>query len=179
MNTGDVLSMKEVLNYFVRILAWGGNFLLNIGPNSLGIIDPLFEERLRDLGSFTNANGEAIYESKPWIYQNESDYIWYTSKTTGVELDKSRVYNPQLEEATTVYAFVTKFEDKVEFKLSKPTDKTKNTLLGKNTALKFKYENNVLTVSLPSFRNLPRLDCIVLKLENLQADNVSIETSLT
>ncbi|CAG7785871.1 unnamed protein product, partial [Allacma fusca] len=57
------------------------NLLLNIGPTKEGTIDPLQEERLLQIGKWLETNGEAIYESKPWKYQNDTvnPTVWYTS----------------------------------------------------------------------------------------------------
>ena len=49
-----------------------GNILINIGPTKEGYIPPIFEERLRLLGSWLATNGEAIYGSRPWKYQNDT-----------------------------------------------------------------------------------------------------------
>ena len=56
----------------VRTVALGGNYLLNVGPTSDGIIPPLFEERLRGVGAWLDVNGEAIYASEPWRVQKEN-----------------------------------------------------------------------------------------------------------
>jgi alpha-L-fucosidase len=42
----------------------GGNYLLNVGPNSLGEIPAASVERLEAVGKWLNQNGEAVYGSK-------------------------------------------------------------------------------------------------------------------
>lgn len=55
----------------ISVVALGGNYLLNVGPMSDGMIAPVFEERLRGLGAWLKINGEAIYASKAWRVQKE------------------------------------------------------------------------------------------------------------
>lgn len=62
-----------------------GNLLMNVGPRSDGVIDPIYQERLLDVGKWLSINGEAIYESKPWIYQNDTiGNTWYTTRDSAV-----------------------------------------------------------------------------------------------
>lgn len=49
---------------------------MNIAPTLHGNIPPIFELRLKELGKFIATNSEAIYETKPWVYQNDSLTIW-------------------------------------------------------------------------------------------------------
>jgi alpha-L-fucosidase len=51
---------------------------MNVGPTADGMINPIFEDRLREFGRWMKVNGEAIYSSKPWIHQNDanSTFVW-------------------------------------------------------------------------------------------------------
>ncbi|CAM6032221.1 unnamed protein product, partial [Sphagnum compactum] len=68
----DYLTTDDLITNLAETVSCGGNLLINIGPTHDGRIVPIFEERLRQLGSWLSINGESIYGSKPWKYQNDT-----------------------------------------------------------------------------------------------------------
>ena len=75
MTADDVHTVAQLIEQLARTISCGGNLLLNVGPTHDGRIVPIFEQRLRALGRWLQTNGEAVYSSKPWIYQNDSN-VW-------------------------------------------------------------------------------------------------------
>lgn len=71
-------------------MSCGGNILINVGPSKSGLIEPIFVERLVDMGGWLETNGEAIYESIPWKSQNDSktEGVWYTTKKSSPDKEK-------------------------------------------------------------------------------------------
>jgi alpha-L-fucosidase len=60
-NDRDFKSAKDLIRTLVEVASKGGNFLLNVGPEPDGTIQPEFQERLRTIGKWLAVNGEAIY----------------------------------------------------------------------------------------------------------------------
>lgn len=75
------LSATSILRELSSTVAFGGNLLLNVGPTVDGLILPIFEERLLQVGRFLEVNGQAIYGTKPFHIQNETfiDGAFYTA----------------------------------------------------------------------------------------------------
>jgi alpha-L-fucosidase len=57
----DFKSSRHLIRSLVEVASRGGNFLLNVGPEPDGTIQPEFQERLHAIGKWLDVNGEAIY----------------------------------------------------------------------------------------------------------------------
>jgi alpha-L-fucosidase len=67
-------STETLLHNLIDIASKGGNYLLNVGPTSEGVIPQPSVDRLKEIGAWMKVNGEAIYgttaspfkEQLPW-----------------------------------------------------------------------------------------------------------------
>ena len=57
-------SPEMLIRNLVDIASKGGNYLLNVGPTSLGEIPPGSVDRLAAMGRWTKVNGESLYDTK-------------------------------------------------------------------------------------------------------------------
>uniref|UniRef100_A0A7E4VX99 alpha-L-fucosidase n=1 Tax=Panagrellus redivivus TaxID=6233 RepID=A0A7E4VX99_PANRE len=170
MKASDVFTVKEVLLKLARAISCNGNLLLNFGPNRYGQIVPIFEERLRSIGNFIKPNSVAIYGTKAWIHQNDGDNVWYTSSVRNDHgLDPRRIFNPQDQENTIIYAWIFDIPDNGTVNLPSvgQTDKTKVAILATGTAVNHGSIGKGITVDLHALplKKLPSTDVIILKIE--------------
>ena len=63
----QLLSVENLVRSFVDIVSKNGNLLLNVGPMADGVIPELQRERLLGLGKWLDINGDAIFDTRPWI----------------------------------------------------------------------------------------------------------------
>ncbi|BFZ10835.1 hypothetical protein BsWGS_13875 [Bradybaena similaris] len=144
----DYLTIEELLQTFIITVSCGGNMLMNVGPPSHGHITPIYEERLRQMGSWLKVNGEGIYSSKPWTYQNDTltKNVWYTAKN--------------YSSGTNVYAFIYDWPSTPELSLGLPKTSPATTISLLGYAENFSYNTrqpagvDILIPAIP-FNKLP------------------------
>ncbi len=62
-----MLSVEELVHLFVDIVSKNGNLLLNVGPTADGTIPQVQQERLLGLGAWLAVNGDAVFDTYPWL----------------------------------------------------------------------------------------------------------------
>jgi alpha-L-fucosidase len=73
-------STETLLRNLIDIASKGGNYLLNIGPDSKGNVPQAEIDRLRAVGKWLDLNGEAIYGTKPTLFGSEAGSFSETEK---------------------------------------------------------------------------------------------------
>ena len=75
----------RMLRYLVSNTSMGGNYLLNVGPKADGTLPAPAVRRLREMGAWLGANGEAVYGTKPSSLRVDDGDVYLTEKTAGDE----------------------------------------------------------------------------------------------
>lgn len=73
-------STETLLRNLIDISSKGGNYLLNIGPDSHGVVPAPEVDRLREMGKWIAVNGEAIYGTHPTLFGDEAGAFSPTEK---------------------------------------------------------------------------------------------------
>lgn len=73
-------SRETLLRNLIDIASKGGNYLLDIGPDSHGIVPQAEVERLHMIGKWMDVNGEAIYGTGPTLFGSEAGPFSATEK---------------------------------------------------------------------------------------------------
>lgn len=78
----DLMTGPEIVALLADTVANNGNLLLNIGPKADGTIPKPMVDRLEGVGKWLQANGDAIYDTRPWTRASEGD-LRFTSGRDG------------------------------------------------------------------------------------------------
>jgi alpha-L-fucosidase len=142
-------STETLIHNLVDIASKGGNFLLNVGPTSEGLIPGPSVERLKEVGAWMKVNGEAIYGT--------------TKSPLAVKPDWGRV----TAKGDILYLHV--FDWPADGKLLVPGLKSKATeakILATGEKLKFSADGAGVTISVPATAPDKISSTIVLKVKN-------------
>jgi alpha-L-fucosidase len=140
-------SSTKVIHQLIEVVAKGGSLLLGVGPTADGVMQAGAVEKLNEIGTWLNKNGEAIYSTRTTpVYQDGK--TWFTRSK-----DDSKIYALVcLRENTPTPA-------SVEWTGNVPKKGSKIKLLQTGANVKWKAENNKVIVTLPAGlpANLPAL----------------------
>ncbi|MHB1921287.1 MAG: alpha-L-fucosidase [Chitinophagaceae bacterium] len=129
---------RLLIDLLIKIVARGGNFLLNIGPGPDGDWDPVAYSRLKEMGNWMKVNRSAIYGTHP-IQPGQSGKIFFTASR-----DSTHVFAFYLADSAenkppaviTINNFVPKQGSVIN-------------LLGEPMALKWEKQNQGINVFIP------------------------------
>jgi alpha-L-fucosidase len=157
-------STESLVRNLVDIASKGGNYLLNVGPTSEGLIPAPSVERLKEVGKWMKVNGEAIYG---------------TSASPFKRLPWGRATKKVTAQDSTLYLHV--FEWPADGKLIVPGLKNKPAkafLLGDKSrkALAFEYRNEGLSIALPPGPPDPISSTVVLRINGqLEVEQATLQ----
>lgn len=83
----NFLTSEELIQHFCKLVSAGGGMTLNVGPMADGKIPLIQQERLLDLGKWLEANGEAIYATRPWERFNDNRTESISRKDSVINFD--------------------------------------------------------------------------------------------
>ncbi len=142
-------SSAKVIHSLIEVVAKGGSLLLGIGPKPDGTLTEESLKRMKEIGSWLDKNGEAIYNSH--IVKNYHDgNTWFTKNKTN----------------EIVYALVCMRENEpmpneITWHNNLPEQGTKIKLLQTGETVNWKIENDAVKVFIPSsvlsMKSLPAL----------------------
>jgi alpha-L-fucosidase len=133
----DYLSVAELVHSLVDIVSKNGNLLLNVGPRVDGTIPELQRERLLGLGAWLRVNGDAIFDTRPWLVAD------------GQTTRGSAVRFTQKGEALYAIVLDAPQAGTVELENLEAGNETGIVLLGNDAPLRWTQQGDRLTITMP------------------------------
>lgn len=129
---------RKVVQMLVDVVAKGGNYLLNVGPDANGELPPVAVQRLQEIGQWMRVNGEAIYASRA-IAPYVADRFRYTALRDGTVY---AIYLPEAAES--------QLPARLEIPGPAPAAGASVRVLGDDTALTWRREGDRTVVEVPA-----------------------------
>jgi alpha-L-fucosidase len=85
--------MESIVHNFINNISMNGCLLMNFGPKADGEIVPEMRTRLLEMGKWLETNGEAVFNSTPWVKAAEGPTKM--KKKGGFSENKEVSYTPQ------------------------------------------------------------------------------------
>jgi alpha-L-fucosidase len=150
-------SSDELIAMVSKSACRGSNFLLNIGPTPEGIFPPEDRVRLRSLGEWVKANGEAIYKTQGSPFNKEHSWGSYT-------------YSPERKK---VYLHLYGWNGGSISMKGIKSEITKAYFLDDGSVVRFDHDptSSLVNIGLPAVTQIGKVRIVVLELsDNLETD---------
>ncbi|MGX9718537.1 alpha-L-fucosidase [Stenotrophomonas acidaminiphila] len=131
-------SARSVVQMLVDVVAKGGNYLLNVGPQPDGQLPAEAVRRLRQIGAWMDVNGEAIYASRA-VAPYRAGKFRYTRLKNG---DVYAIYLPDADE--------TRLPARLHIPGPAPREGARLAVLGTDAALPWRREGDHTVIEIPA-----------------------------
>lgn len=132
---------QQIIESLIKIIARGGNYLLNIGPGPDGDYDPVAYDRLKAIGYWMHKNDSAVYATRAVAPYNEGDF-YYTQSKDHNQLNVFHITEDQKYAAPK----------KLSFTIPEHFNPQKLEVLGLDTEVKWSQQGDTIQVKLPKER---------------------------
>jgi alpha-L-fucosidase len=162
----------QILFKLVDIVSKGGNYLLNVGPTSEGLIPQIPSANLRTVGRWLKVNGDAVYGAGTSPFGDE--YGEYSSRG-GKDVRGQKLFLPDPEWRVTTKPgklYFTFFsEPRVPFEIPTLANRiTKAYLLADHTPVELKQNGGKTTFDMPRPMLDPMATVVVVEFEGTRVD---------
>jgi len=144
------LAPKELIYLLIDVVSKNGNLLLNVGPKMDGSIPELQKKAIIGIGKWLEVNGEAIFETRPWL------------KAEGETLEKIPIKFTQKDNTLYIHLLTDSNVNEITICDLRIMENSKIKILGYEELLNWQQVNGTLKISVPF--NLKNSVAYVLKI---------------